>query len=262
MAPCSPSQNLDGSYHSCADRYFTGICRRTIQNCSRSAVYALCLRYADRRQLHQRPLRLPERYRPYRPSGPGTCLRTRLDYTGSHESGNRCHCHSFLYFRSRTAIHKLGRTAPWRMGTHCAGSILRNICLPLYHRPLLSRLGRLTGADILRLCSGRRHILCAGIYIHPKRHHCFAHQRTGNRYLISCEQLSRSRSGCPQRKTYAHRPFRRTFRQIPLPLARHHRDVAFLLVCPRLELCRYLHAFHLPLFPRNYLETHGKDTKR
>ena len=147
-------------------------------------------------------------------------------------------------------------------GTHCAGSILRNICLPLYHRPLLSRLGRLTGADILRLCSGRRHILCAGIYIHPKRHHCFAHQRTGNRYLISCEQLSRPRSGCPQRKTYAHRPFRRTFRQIPLPLARHHRDIAFLLVCPRLELCRYLHAFHLPLFPRNYLETHGKDTKR
>lgn len=63
-------------------------------------------------------------------------------------------------------------------------------------------------------------------------------------------------------KTYAHRPFRRTFRQIPLPLARHHRDIAFLLVCPRLELCRYLHAFHLPLFPRNYLETHGKDTKR
>ena len=61
MAPCSPSQNLDGSYHSCDDRYFTGICRRTIQNCSRSAVYALCLRYADRRQLHQRPLRLPER---------------------------------------------------------------------------------------------------------------------------------------------------------------------------------------------------------
>ena len=210
----------------------------------------------------QRPLRLPERYRPYRPPGAGTCLRTRLDYTGSHESGNRCHCHSFLSFRSRTAIHKLGRTAPWWMGTHCTGSILRNICLSLYHRPLLSRLGRLTGADILRLCPGRRHILCAGIYIHPKRHHCFAHQRTGNRYLISCEQLSRPRSGCPQRKTYAHRPFRRTFRQIPLPLARHHRDVAFLLVCPRLELCRYLHAFHLPLFPRNYLETHGKDTKR
>ena len=191
MAPCSPSQNLDGSYHSCDDRYFTGICRRTIQNCSRSAVYALCLRYADRRQLHQRPLRLPERYRPYRPPGSGTCLRTRLDYTGSHESGNRCHRHSVLHFRSRIAIHKLGRTASRRMGTHCAGSILRNICLPLYHRPLLSRLGRLTGADILRLCSGRRHILCAGIYIHPKRHHCFAHQRTGNRYLISCEQLSR-----------------------------------------------------------------------
>lgn len=123
--------------------------------------------------------------------GPGTCLRTRLDYTGSHESGNRCHRHSVLHFRSRIAIHKLGRTASRRMGTHCAGSILRNICLPLYHRPLLSRLGRLTGADILRLCSGRRHILCAGIYIHPKRHHCFAHQRTGNRYLISCEQLSR-----------------------------------------------------------------------
>ena len=99
---------------------------------TRSAVYALCLRYADRRQLHQRPLRLPERYRPYRPPGPGTCLRTRLDYTGSHESGNRCHRHSVLHFRSRIAIHKLGRTASRRMGTHCAGSILRNICLPLY----------------------------------------------------------------------------------------------------------------------------------
>lgn len=30
------------------------------------------------------------------------------------------------------------------------GVFCSNICLPLYHRPLLSRLGRLTGADILR----------------------------------------------------------------------------------------------------------------
>ena len=55
------------------------------------ALLPVCIQHADRRQLHQRLVRLLERKRPRRPFRPGTRLRPRMDYPLCHEERNDYH---------------------------------------------------------------------------------------------------------------------------------------------------------------------------
>ena len=86
-----------------------------------------------------------------RPAGAAARLRRRLDYAGSHENRHRHRTDTVVPGRAGSAVHRLGATAPRRLGTGGAGRGVHTVCFPLYHAALLSGLGRRTGAGVLRL---------------------------------------------------------------------------------------------------------------
>jgi predicted phosphodiesterase len=108
------------------------------------------------------------------------------DYERCHEVRNYIHHPPCLPHREYSIVL-------CRLAVDSHRVIVCRLRLLLHHRPLSSLvqwLGRCLSDSLFRVCTGRRHLLCASTELDAGCHSSVTGLRISSRHLISCQQLS------------------------------------------------------------------------